>query len=920
MLVYITIYISFYIDCLTQIYFDFYCIYFYRLASKTTPNDEPGAFTAREWLRKLVVGKSVRFETRKQGASAGDRVYGWLFLDQPNGEPTHLAIECVRLGHATPKAAKFPGAAPTTTDEPNDDAKDPVQEDDYESKLLKAYKEAQEHGNGIHDTKNRPLVRNIKTAGMEFVPLSLVENCQRLVTNKRLRCVIEYVFDGTRFRCQVIDDALPDFQYAIFTVLLAGVTSPRIGNPTVVPPIAAEPYSQQARQFATSRLLQRELDISLLGTDKNGLNVAGTIHHPAGNIAVELLKNGLARMTDWSLRMMAPGDVPALRFAENNAKRTLQGVWHSYAPPKLTTASQLRGTVVEAISGDTVLILPDGVIYDSESKLIKISLASIRAPRIGSAVVGRSDEPYALECKDRLRALTVGKQAEIDIHYEREIPIKPGENEKRSFATISVPKFPDIAEVLLSEGLVATQRHRDDDEKSSHYDELRAAEATATASKTGVHKEGEYKKATVNDLTDPKKAKAYSGSLMRSGTLKVIVDYVFNGALFKMFVPSENCYIRFAPNNIRCPQPSPSPGSKQPTKGAEPFGDQAKFYARLNVLQRQVEINCTGVTTGGVIVGNMFTSFGKPKIDYTIELLGVGLATVDQRKIDYGEAPKSLIDAQDRARENKIGLWSLDMPKTIDSTANSGNQKFKDNLLTVRMSEIRSGSHIFYQVAGDNSLKVIDDSMKLFTQTNGTAGAPCDSKVGKVVAALFDDGTGKRWYRAKVIEKKGPGKASVLFVDYGNLAAVPISTHLRPLDMNLGVDRIPPVAHEAILALVVTRPLSTDEGVDAARFLNSMCWEKDLVVRTIAPDENGKMTIALSQPGTDGTINAQLISEGLARVAPKKVVDTISYRTVDNNYIVSLAADMNVAQEIARKSRLGMWRYGDIGDDDPNEL
>jgi hypothetical protein len=35
---------------------------------------------------------------------------------------------------------------------------------------------------------------------------------------------------------------------------------------------------------------------------------------------VELLKNGLARMSDWSVRMMNPMDVPALRIAENGAK------------------------------------------------------------------------------------------------------------------------------------------------------------------------------------------------------------------------------------------------------------------------------------------------------------------------------------------------------------------------------------------------------------------------------------------------------------------------------------------------------------------------------------------------------------------------------------------------------------------------
>ena len=35
------------------------------MASKANGNkDDPGAFPAREWLRQLVVGKQVAFETR----------------------------------------------------------------------------------------------------------------------------------------------------------------------------------------------------------------------------------------------------------------------------------------------------------------------------------------------------------------------------------------------------------------------------------------------------------------------------------------------------------------------------------------------------------------------------------------------------------------------------------------------------------------------------------------------------------------------------------------------------------------------------------------------------------------------------------------------------------------------------------------
>ena len=128
--------------------------------------------------------------------------------------------------------------------------------------------------------------------------------------------------------------------------------------------------------------------------------------------------------------------------------------------------------------------------------------------------------------------------------------------ENRQFGTISVGKRADIGEVLVSEGLAVTQHHRDDEEKSPRYDMLVAAENAAKVAKKGMHSKKEYKKSSSNDLTDPKKAKAYSGSLMRAGKLKAIIEYVFNGSRYKAYVPSENCHIIFALENLKSPQPS----------------------------------------------------------------------------------------------------------------------------------------------------------------------------------------------------------------------------------------------------------------------------------------------------------------------------------------------------------------------------
>jgi staphylococcal nuclease domain-containing protein 1 len=90
-----------------------------------------------------------------------------------------------------------------------------------------------------------------------------------------------------------------------------------------------------------------------------------------------------------------------------------------------------------------------------------------------------------------------------------------------------VGKRKDLSQVLVSGGLAVTQRHCEDDEKSPRYDKLVAAEAMAKAAEKGMHLDKEFKKGTINERSDrPSQAKAYSGSLMRTGTLKAIVEFV----------------------------------------------------------------------------------------------------------------------------------------------------------------------------------------------------------------------------------------------------------------------------------------------------------------------------------------------------------------------------------------------------------
>lgn len=66
---------------------------------------------------------------------------------------------------------------------------------------------------------------------------------------------------------------------------------------------------------------------------------------------------------------------------------------------------------------------------------------------------------------------------------------------------------------------------------------------------------------------------------------------------------------------------------------------------------------------GGVITGELFVGGGAQRRDFSLEMVGSGLAMVDQRKIDYGEASKTIVDAQAHAKTNKVGLWSVHQEK-----------------------------------------------------------------------------------------------------------------------------------------------------------------------------------------------------------------------------------------------------------------
>ena len=244
-------------------------------------------------------------------------------------------------------------------------------------------------------------------------------------------------------------------------------------------------------------------------------------------------------------------------------------------------------------------------------------------------------------------------------------------------------------------------------------------------------------------------------------------------------------------------------------------------------------------------------------------------------------------------------------------------EKAEERTVDIQVSEICNGNTFFFRIVGDESAQVIDNSMKIFTEQNGTDGAPCDIKVGKVVASLFNDGSSNAWYRAKIVEKLANGKVKVLFIDHGNVAVVKAASQCRPLDVALGTENIPAAAKEAQLAMTKVRAITDDDGIEAARFFQHAAWGKDLKAR-LHGESDGKVLVTLYEADTESpSINESMVAEGLAIIVGKNYeVYEILDKMGNSDSLAKLVKDIKSAQEKAKSGRKGLWVYGEIAEED----
>jgi len=833
--------------------------------------DEPCAWEAREFLRKLVVGRSVMFRVVNQATT---REYGVLLLGDNPTTATDVALALTEEGLVK------------------------CRDNCSDAPLLEAQERAKGANKGLWADDASTKVRKVTWD---------VENTRELVERfkgKPITGVIEHVRDGSTIRVML----LPDFIQ--ITLMLSGVRCPNTkldaqGKPD---PKLSEEFACEAHYFTESRLLQREVEVILESNNNN--NFVGSVVHPNGNIAEALLKEGMAKCVDWSIAKVTAGP-EKYRAAEKAAKDRRARLWKNYKAPVSTVADKDReftGKVVEIVNGDAIVVK-----VGKEFK--KIHLASIKAPKLEDKTEDGNrtrqkgfrplyDIPFMFEAREFLRKKVIGHNVQVTVDYVQAArPAQGGDPDfpQKTCCTVIIGGV-NLAEALVSKGLATVVRYSaDNDQRSSRYDELMQAEDKAIKSLNGMHDKKNKPSHKVNDMTgNLTKCKTFLPSLQRSGKLTGMVEFVASGSRFRVFIPRETCVLTFLLGGISCVRSTRTMPSGDVQKG-EPYGDECLLHVKEMTMQREVEIEVESMDKAGNFIGYMWVD----GMNLSVHLVQEGFASMHftAEKSQYGNMIQNALDISKAAKKR---IWTNytgeeEKEETVESEKEVLNEERKVAYEQILVSEVTEEGKVYGCSVKDGPAleKLMDNLREEFNSNPPLAGSYTPRKI-EMCAAKFVDNA---WYRAKV-EKVSGGDVTVLYVDYGNRDTIP-KTKIAALPATLQQQQ--PFARLYNLALV---SLPEDEEM---RSLGVRELRNDMLDQTFNMNVEYRLAtdtfVTLHTTDKKFDVARCLVEDGLLMVDRKA-----------GRKLASLQKDYMEAQEKAKKAHLNIWRYGDISADDAKEF
>lgn len=321
--------------------------------NRLTIDPQPFAFQSRDFLRKFIVEKEVEFKHLYTIPST-QREYGIVITkDGENLAEILVAEGMVRVREDTHKK---PAA---------EDAEDT--EEDILLKKLRIYEsQARDAEKGVWTREDDGRIDSRYENPSD--PQAFLEAHKGEITE----AIVERVISGDRLAVRLLFGPKKQQQLVL---LLAGVRCPasaRVdsnGNKA-----RGEEFGDEAKDFVEIRLLQRTVNVQLLGVSPQGQLIGNVIHKHAGNVVEFLLLKGLGRCVDFHSSLLGP-QMASLRAAEKDARDKQLRLWKSHVKKVPNGANSFDAQVAKIINADTI------VVRNKAGAERKINFSSVRQPK-----------------------------------------------------------------------------------------------------------------------------------------------------------------------------------------------------------------------------------------------------------------------------------------------------------------------------------------------------------------------------------------------------------------------------------------------------------------------------------------------------------------------------------------------------------
>ena len=272
-----------------------------RQPKPSDPKQSPFSAEAKEFMRKRLIGKHVKVTIDGKKPPSDGFEEREVATVVSNGK--NAALMLVEAGYAS-----------VIRHRRDDDDRSP----DYDALLL-AEETAKTEEKGMWSEKP-PATKAYQDYSESLAKAKMMASV--LQRQKKVPAVVDFVRGGGRFV------VLVPRENAKLTFVLSGI---RVPKPARQSGEGAEPFGQEAADFANRRCMQRDVEIDVESNDKVG-GFIGSMYIGRENFARALLEDGLAEVHSYSAEQS--GNANEYFAAEKKAKEARKGMWHDWDPSK----------------------------------------------------------------------------------------------------------------------------------------------------------------------------------------------------------------------------------------------------------------------------------------------------------------------------------------------------------------------------------------------------------------------------------------------------------------------------------------------------------------------------------------------------------------------------------------------------------